>query len=82
MFSIFLVDSHFKSPQKIPELMLFKEQLHLVHAVLVNLLNRMRNYKEFEADACNNGLVLFDSLVQQMEQEFDLFYQGLKEKIK
>jgi|GEM_PF-1612231 len=81
-FSIFLVDSHFSSPDQGVQLMDFKKQLQLFQEVLNNLLERMRQNFTQEADAANNGLVLLNSLVLQVEEEMEVFYKELELKVK
>jgi len=63
LFSIFLAEHYFISPDESPDIEKFKSEILMLHIVLKNLLRRIRTGRETRSDSVNNGIALFDTLL-------------------
>jgi hypothetical protein len=84
LFSVFLIEHYFTSPDKLPDIEKFKSELLMLHLTLKNLLRRIRKSGETKADSISNGITLFDTLLIHLLDLINVEGQhtGLEEKIK
>ena len=63
LFSMFLIEHYFASPDKLPDIEKFKSELLMLHLTLKNLLHRIRKSQKITSDSISNGIALFDTLL-------------------
>jgi len=81
LFSTFVMEELFISPQYQPKVALFKKQLELLHGVLTNLLHRISKGLHMKGDSVMNGFVILDNLITLLEVDFNKAYHNLEKKI-
>ena len=84
LFSMFLIEHYFTSPDKLPDIEKFKSELLMLHLTLKNLLRRIRKSGETRSDSISNGITLFDTLLLHLLDLINVegHHPGLAEKIK
>lgn len=84
LFSIFLTEHHFTTPNQLPDIEKFKSQLLMLHITLKNLLDRIREGRTTKSDSINNGIALFNTLLIHLLEliNVDGQHRGLAERIK
>jgi len=81
LFSTFVMEELYLSPESQPNLAKFKSQLELLRDVLNNLLQRIKQGLKMKGDSVLNGFIIIDSLITQLELDFEKTHEILKEKI-
>ena len=84
LFSMFLTEHYFISPEESPDIEKFKSEILMLHLVLKNLLKRIRGGRKTKSDSVSNGIALFETLLILILDLVNIEGQhtGLTERIK
>jgi len=82
LFSSFVMESLFVSPNTTPNINKFKKEIDLLHNVLATLLKRIKKGLNLKCDSVSNGLIILNNLIELLEVNFESIYAELEEKIK
>ncbi len=63
LFSVFLIEHYFTSPDKLPDIKKFESELLMLHLTMKNLLHRIRKNGKTKSDSISNGITLLNTLL-------------------